>query len=190
MNELPKQAMIPVITKMKELEQFLLTDLKITILQDIHISLLKDMIDMLHEYNKIGLVHIEMIKGVSNDEFGTQYLCQHMKVDGIISSKSKIIEMAKKNHVRAIQRVFLIDSKSLERGVEMIEQSQPDIVEIMPAIAFSIFAYIKKLIQIPIWAGGLVKTAEQADQILAAGASAITISNLALCVEYNRKHRN
>lgn len=189
MTELPRQAMIPVITKMKELEQFLLTDLKIAILQDIHISLLKDMMKMLHEYNKIGLVHIEMIKGVSNDEFGTQYLCQHMRVDGIISSKSKIIEMAKKNHVRAIQRVFLIDSKSLERGLEMIEQSQPDIVEIMPAIAYSIFAYIKKTIQIPIWAGGLVKTIAQADQILASGASAITISNLALCVEYNKNSR-
>lgn len=46
------QTIIPVITSMKGLESFLLTPLKVFILQDVHINHLKGMIETAHEYNR------------------------------------------------------------------------------------------------------------------------------------------
>ncbi len=124
---LQQQTCIPVISSMKKLEQFLLTDLELCILQDVHISLLGSMIHSLHENRRKVLIHIDMINGISGDEYGTEFIIQKLKADGIISVKSRVIEATKKNHRLAILRIFLIDSKSLERGLDMIDKAKPDV---------------------------------------------------------------
>lgn len=187
MIDLPEQALIPVLTTIKQLERFLATELKLCILQDFHFGLLKDAVRILHENGRFGLVHIELVQGISNDEFGTQILTQQLKVDGIISSKPKIIEMAKKTHAIAIQRVFLIDSKSLERGVASVSESKPDAMEVMPALAFPMFANIKQRIDMELWAGGLIRDETTARVVLASGATRMTVSDLDLCVRMNKK---
>lgn len=178
-----RQVCIPVIPTMKRLEQFLLTDLTICLLQDIHISLLPDIISTLHKHERKALVHIDMINGVASDEYGTEYLCQKLRVDGIISSKSKIIEVTKRNKKIAIQRMFLIDSKSVARGIDMLMRSRPDMVEVMPAIAYRIIPYINDRLNIPIIGGGLIKTKEDIENGLKAGCVAFTVSDLTLCKE-------
>lgn len=185
MINLPEQALIPVLTTMKQLEKFLATSLKVCILQDFHFNLLKDVIKILHDNERIGLVHIEMIQGISNDEYGTQILTQQLKVDGIISSKPKIIEMAKKTHALSVQRVFLIDSKSLERGVASVGDSKPDAMEVMPALTFQMFKNIKERIDMELWAGGLIRDEETVRIVLANGAKRMTVGNLDLCVKMN-----
>ncbi len=187
MIELPQQALIPVLTTMKQLERFLDTTLKVCILQDFHFTLLRDVVKILHDNDRFGLVHIEMIQGISNDEFGTQILTQQLKVDGIISSKPKIIEMAKKTHALAIQRVFLIDSKSLERGVASVAESKPNAMEVMPALTFQMFGDIKERIDMELWAGGLIRNEEMVRTVLANGAKRMTVGNLDLCVKMNQK---
>lgn len=177
-----QQVCIPVIQKMKQLEKFVDTDLKICILQDVHISLLGSMVTILHQKDKIVLVHLDMIHGIANDEYGTEYVCQKLNCDGIISAKSKAIEMAKKNKKYAIQRMFLVDSKSVERGIEMIHKSRADAIELMPAIAFSIIPYIKSQIDIPLIGGGLLKTIVDLKRGLDAGFVAFSLGDLDLCI--------
>src|SRR5690554_4406050 len=184
-----RQVTIPVVPTMKRLEQFLLTDLSTCLLQDIHISLLADIISALHKNERKALVHIDMINGVASDEYGTEYLCQKLKADGIISSKSKIIEVTKRNKKIAIQRMFLIDSKSVDRGVDMLLRSKPDMVEVMPAIAFRIIPSIKERLNIPIIGGGLIKSRADIENGLKAGCVAFTVSDLLLCKEVCKDHR-
>lgn len=176
-----QQICVPVIPNMKQLEKFIESDLLICLFQDIHISLLEHMIRKTHESNKLALVHIDMIHGISVDEYGTEFLCQKLRADGIISTKTKIIETTKKNKKIAVLRVFLIDSKSIERGIETILKSQPDVVEVMPAIAYKIIPYIKSKISTPIIGGGLLKSVEDVKDGLNAGCIAFTVSNLNLC---------
>ena len=176
-----KQICVPVVSSMKRMERFIDSNLKVCVLQDIHISLLEYMIKTLHDHNKLALVHIDMVHGISSDEHGTEFLCQRLRADGIISSKSRIIETTKKNKKIAIQRMFLIDSKSIERGIETLQKSQPDIVEVMPAIAYKIIPYINKSINIPIIGGGLLKNKEDIIEGLSAGCVAFTVSDLCLC---------
>lgn len=178
---LKKQICVPVVPSMKRLEKFIETDLVVCILQDIHISLLEHMIKTLHDNNKLALVHIDMVHGISSDEHGAEFLCQRLRADGVISSKTRIIETTKKNKKIAIQRMFLIDSKSIERGIETVQKSQPDIVEVMPAIAYKIIPYIKSKISMPLIGGGLLKSKEDILQGLEAGCMAFTVSDLCLC---------
>ncbi|MBS3987309.1 MAG: glycerol-3-phosphate responsive antiterminator [Erysipelothrix sp.] len=178
---LRNQICVPVVPSMKRLEKFIESDLIVCILQDIHISLLEHMIKMLHENNKLALVHIDMVHGISSDEHGAEFLCQRLRADGVISSKTRIIETTKKNKKIAIQRMFLIDSKSIERGIETVQKSQPDIVEVMPAIAYKIIPYIKSKISMPLIGGGLLKSKEDILQGLEAGCMAFTVSDLCLC---------
>lgn len=178
---LKKQICVPVVPSMKRLEKFIETDLVVCILQDIHISLLEHMIKTLHDNNKLALVHIDMVHGISSDEHGVEFLCQRLRADGVISSKTRIIETTKKNKKIAIQRMFLIDSKSIERGIETVQKSQPDIVEVMPAIAYKIIPYIKSKISMPLIGGGLLKSKEDILQGLEAGCMAFTVSDLCLC---------
>lgn len=178
---LKNQICVPVVHSMKRLEKFIESDLIVCILQDIHISLLEHMIKTLHDNNKLALVHIDMVHGISSDEHGAEFLCQRLRADGVISSKTRIIETTKKNKKIAIQRMFLIDSKSIERGIETLQKSQPDIVEVMPAIAYKIIPYIKSQINMPLIGGGLLKTKEDILQGLEAGCMAFTVSDLCLC---------
>ena len=182
-----KQICIPVVSSMKRLEQFLQTNLVICVLQDIHISMIADMIATLHRHERKALVHIDMVNGIANDEYGTEFLCQKLRADGIISAKSKIIETTKRNKKTAIQRMFLIDSKSVDRGIDMLLRSKPDMVEVMPAIAFRIIPSIKERLNIPIIGGGLIKSREDIENGLKAGCVAFTVSDLSLCKEMNTK---
>lgn len=176
-----QQICVPVIPNMKQLEKFIESDLLICLFQDIHISLLDHMIKKIHESNKLALVHIDMIHGISVDEYGTEFLCQRLRADGVISTKTKIIETTKRNKKIAVLRVFLIDSKSIDRGIETILKSQPDVVEVMPAIAYKIIPYIKSKISIPIIGGGLLKSIDDINDGLVAGCIGFTVSDLNLC---------
>lgn len=178
------QICIPVVASMKQLELFLKTDLQICVLQNIHISLLGHMINLLHEQGRKALVHVDMINGIAADEYGAEYLCQKLKCDGIITSKTRIIETTKKNKKIAIQRMFLIDSKSIERGIETIKKSNPDIVEVMPAIAYNIIPFIKEHVSMPIIGGGLLKSEKDIIQGLSVGCTAFTVSDINLCVRF------
>jgi len=176
-----KQVCIPVISSMKKLEQFLKTELEVCVLQDVHIAMLGSMIGVLHEQHRKALVHIDMINGISSDEYGTEFIVQKLKADGIISVKARVIEATKKNHRLAILRMFLIDSKSVERGIDTIEKAKPDMVEVMPAIAFSAIEALRLRIEVPIIAGGLIKHEVDIDQGLSLGCDAFSLSDLNLC---------
>lgn len=181
---LDSQKVIPAISTMKDFEKYLKSDLEWCILMDFHISLLEIMVKQAHEVNKKVLIHIDLMKGVTSDEFGCEYVCQKMKVDGVISTKSKVIEAAKRNKKVAIQRMFLIDSKSLEKGLNQLRVSSPDYIEMLPGIAYEILPYIKSQIEIPLISGGLIKDKEMIDCCLKQGAVAVSISNLKLAMEY------
>jgi len=123
------------------------------------------------------LIHSELIKGLTSDEFGAIYLIQSLKVDGIISSKPKVIEVCKKRKVIGILRFFLKDSISLEQSIEVAQKVNPDLLEVLPALCIDIIPEIKARVSADIMMGGLIRTKDQIRACLAAGAVAVTTSN-------------
>lgn len=190
------QPILLAISQMKDFEAFLKSPLDTGILMDFHINLLPGMMQAAHAAGKKIYLHADLLRGVSADEYGCEYLCQRLHADGIISTKLKVLEAARRNHVTTILRLFLIDTKSLEKGVALIRSLQPDYVELLPGLACDVIPDLKQRLSLSSNAsqadhttqsflcGGLIKTCPQITHCLEAGACAVTLSDRKLAEEY------
>jgi glycerol uptake operon antiterminator len=121
-------------------------------------------------------VNLDLVGGVAADAAGVRFLARHL--DGVISTHRHIIELARSAGVMTIQRLFAIDSVAVERGLRLVRKTGPDLVEILPALAYPEIAsrYHESLSQ-PVLAGGLLKEIGCVREILAAGAVGVSTSH-------------
>lgn len=175
------QIILPVISDYKTFESFLRTDMHWCIIMDFHMNALEDLVHTLHASKKKCILHMDLLHGLSADEAGTQYVCQKLHVDGVISTKAKVIETAKKNHTISIMRLFLIDSRSIEKGCDLAKRLSPDYIEVLPANTKHGIEYVKQLCDFEVIAGGLIQSKEDIQECISAGAYAVTTSKLSLC---------
>ncbi len=171
-----KDSIIPAITSVKALEQFLTTSHPIGIVMSIHASMLGRVVERIHEAGKKAWVHLDLLPGISSDEYGVEYVIQHFAVDGIVSTKTSAVKIAKKKGVTAVYRVFLIDSASLEKSIQRIHEVQPDYIEFLPALASKIVPVVASRIDVPIIGGGLIQTQQDIDDCFQMGMVAVTVS--------------
>ncbi|MBU8878753.1 glycerol-3-phosphate responsive antiterminator [Bacillus sp. FJAT-29790] len=174
------QKILPASSNMKEFERFLKSPYKIGVFLDMHISQLKYVYQMAKEENKNMIYHVDMIHGIKNDDYATEFICQEYKPYGLISTKSSVILKAKQKGVYAIQRIFLIDSHALEKSYKLIEKTKPDYIEVLPGAMPWMIKEVYERLNTPIFAGGLIRTEEEVKNALKAGASAITTSKMEL----------
>ncbi len=138
----------------------------------------KDRIQQAHDADKIVMVHIDLAEGIGKDISGVQYL-MNCGADGIISTKANMIRQAKNHGLITIQRVFALDSKGMESIDEMIKNSNPHLIEIMPGV-------VEKAIlryscgRIPVIAGGLIETKAEVTAVLRCGAIAASTGMIEL----------
>jgi len=171
-----KQKVLPASSNMKEFEQFLESPFEIGVMLEVHIAQLKNINEMAKQHGKKMIYHVDMIQGLKSDDYSTEYLCQEYKPYGLISTKSSVILKAKAKGVLAVQRIFLIDSHALEKSYKLIEKTRPDFIEVLPGAMPWMIREVKERVNIPIFAGGLIRTSEEVKSALDAGATAITTS--------------
>lgn len=138
---------------------------------------IKEMVDLLRKNNKLVYIHIDLIGGFSKDTIALKYICNNIKPDGIITTKSNLVRAAKELGVFTIQRLFLLDSLALDSGINSIKSIRPDAVEILPGTMPKIIKEIRQETRIPVIAGGLIKDKEDVIQSLNAGSIGISTSN-------------
>ncbi|WP_054859818.1 glycerol-3-phosphate responsive antiterminator [Gracilibacillus sp. JCM 18860] len=171
---------LPAARKMKDFERIAHSNFEILILLETRIAQIHQMVNYAHKRGKKVLVHTDLINGLKVDRYGMEYLIRVVKVDGVISTRANVIALAKKNEVIAIQRLFALDSLALQNSKRLVEQSKPNYVEVLPGIIPSVIEEVAVDTGIPVIAGGLINTKEQANQASNAGAIAVTTSNNAL----------
>jgi glycerol uptake operon antiterminator len=130
--------------------------------------------DSLKENDKVVFIHLDMIEGLKADVKGIQFIKEHAKPFGVITTKSANIKFAKNAGLYTIQRVFIIDSLSLETGIKNILSVSPDAVEVMPGVASKIINSLEAKVHLPIIAGGLIQTKKEVKDSVIAGATAIS----------------
>ena len=135
---------------------------------------IKKICDRLKEKNKVVFVHLDMIEGLKADIKGIQFIRDNIKPYGIITTKSANIKYAKNAGLYTIQRVFIIDSLSLETGIKNILSVSPDAVEVMPGVASKIINSLEQQVHLPIIAGGLIQTKKEVMESVIAGAMAVS----------------
>ncbi len=141
---------------------------------------LKKVIEILHRASKYVFVHLDLIKGLGKDDAAVRYLRTEVKADGLITTKGNLIDIARKLELIPIQRIFLLDSQSVETGISQVRAHQPEYIEVLPGLLPEVIKSIREQIKIPIITGGLVKTADQVKQALNAGALAVSTSEESL----------
>lgn len=133
---------------------------------------IQDIIRQAHDAGKYIFIHIDLADGIGKDRTGVRYISQ-CGADGIISTKAQLIRYAKEQGLIAIQRFFALDSKGMDSIDEMVRNTNPHLMEIMPGV---ICKAIKRYSScgIPVIAGGLIQTKAEVTDALSAGATAVS----------------
>lgn len=171
------QTVIPAARNMKDFEFLMTEPSQLVILLDSHIAQVQSLLNIARQHQKKVILHADLVQGLKHDEHGAQYLCQCAKPAGLISTHSSVISVAKKRGILAIQRIFLLDSHSLRTSFRMLQSSQPDFIEVLPGIMPEVIREVRETTDIPVLAGGFIRSKSDIDKIIAAGASAVTTSH-------------
>jgi glycerol uptake operon antiterminator len=174
------QKILPAVRSMKDFEKLLKMNYRYGVFLDLHIGMLKSVYQYAKQHEKKMFLHVDLIHGLKSDEYAAEYICQEIKPYGLISTKTNVITKAKQKGVLAIQRAFIIDSSAMETSVKLVEKANPDYIEVLPGVVPKVIQQLRVKTGKPIFAGGLIETAAEVEEAIAAGASAITTSNVEL----------
>ena len=139
---------------------------------------MEEEIKILHSAGKKFFLHIDLASGIGRDKSGIEYV-KKLGVDGIISTRTSIIKSARELGVFTVQRFFIVDSQSINTTIETLRSSKAHMIEVMPGISKTI-KRLKDAVSVPIIAGGLIETREEAIEILESGASAVSTGKTSL----------
>jgi glycerol uptake operon antiterminator len=140
---------------------------------------LSDTVSRVHDAGKLLAVHLDLIAGLRADHWGVSWLARS-GVDAIITSHGQLMSVIRHEGAVAIHRLLLSRRSHLDTAVTALLRSRPDIVEILPgAILPSVIGLLPRL-DVPLLAGGFVRTEADARAALAAGAIGVTTSSDAL----------
>lgn len=141
-----------------------------------------DVIRKIKSRGKYVCIHMDFIEGLGRDAAAVRFI-KNAGADGIITTKPSLIKEARACGIYAIQRLFMLDSRSLDTGIKSIVEERPNAVEIMPGSASRVIQRIHKHIDIPVIAGGLIFDKHDIMDALSRGAVAVSTSSTELWEE-------
>lgn len=157
----------------KELDLALQSDIQVIFILFGDILNIKSISEKIYKSNKTGILHVDLVEGISSKEVALRFIKENTKFEGIISTKSQVIRAGKKLGFIAIQRVFMIDSLSKENMKNHLVE-ECDAVEILPGLLFKIIKELSVTLNKPLIAGGLISDKEDVMETLKSGATCIS----------------
>ncbi|MCH3973163.1 MAG: glycerol-3-phosphate responsive antiterminator [Oscillospiraceae bacterium] len=169
----------PVIAAVKTegaLQDALKSDCDVIFLLTSTVMDVKECVEKIHEAQKLAVVHVDLVEGLSTREIAVDGLISICHPDGIISTHPTLIRRARHRGLLTVQRAFILDSMSITSLYPQLELGKPDFVEILPGIIPRVVGELCKNVSIPVITGGLIHTKEEVMANMAAGAVAISTS--------------
>lgn len=176
-DRVQRNPIIAAVSSLESLDAALDSSCEIIFIQTGNIFNLKELSNRVRSKNKGLYIHIDSIDGFSKDTWGLEYIVKNIHPDGIITEKINLINLCKGMGVFTIQRLFIVDSKSLEYAITSVKKNRPNAIDVLPGIMPTI---VKKIItdtNMPVISSGLISNKEDIDSIFNAGAIAISSSN-------------
>jgi glycerol uptake operon antiterminator len=125
-------------------------------------------------------VHIDLVAGLENSEAGLEYLAGFERITGIVTVHHHLSGAARRLGLLSIVRLFLSDSRAVDRGLSVANKSHPDAIEILPAVVAAKVSQDFNGCPIPRIAGGLCRTEADVEEVLTSGCRAVTSTSPAL----------
>lgn len=136
-----------------------------------------DVVKYIKDADKIAMVHVDLITGLSSKEVAVDFIKKHTVADGIITTKPSMIKRAKELSLSTVLRCFILDSMAFENIKQPQYNVKPDCIEILPGVMPKIIKKICKMVKTPIIAGGLITDKEDVMGALSAGAICVSTTN-------------
>jgi glycerol uptake operon antiterminator len=184
------QKVLPAIRKIEDVEKMMSSNYEYIVILDLHVSRLKPIFQMAQANHKKLIIHMDLIHGLKSDEYSTEFICQEFKPFGLISTKGSVILKARQKGVISIQRLFLLDTSSIEKSFALIERTKPDFIEVLPGIMPKIIKDIRNRTKREVFAGGFIDTIEEVEQAFEAGAITVTTSKKDLWKYFEPEKKN
>ncbi|MED4907294.1 glycerol-3-phosphate responsive antiterminator [Brevibacillus centrosporus] len=175
--------LIASVKEAKHLEKAAEANLSAVVLSIGNIGVIKGYVDFFKSRDIPVFIHLERVGGISYDREGIAFLSHYVKPDGIVTTRNTLIKLAKKQGLLTIQRHFLVDSDALKSGLQSIQETQPDAVELMPGLLPEFLEEYRSMLDTPIIAGGLIRKREQMERVLQHGATAVSVGSPSLWKE-------
>lgn len=165
---------IPAVRTLPDLEVALASPHEVLFLLTGTISNIAASVQAARERGKEIFVHFDLIEGLGKDAQGLGWLARNVRPRGILTTRTPLVSQARSLGLVAVQRLFLLDSQSVQTGMNLVRESKPDYIEVMPGTVYETLQEVVGRVPCPVIAGGLIKTAAHCQQAFAAGATAIS----------------
>ena len=101
--------------------------------------------------------------------------------------KPQLLRDASRFRLRTVQRIHALDSTGLETGLNSIVSPAPYAIAIAPAVAVpQVLGTIRLTTKAPVWGTGFVTSADQANEVLSAGADVVSSSHSEVWLDFIR----
>jgi glycerol uptake operon antiterminator len=121
---------------------------------------------------------VDFCDGLGNGEYAFRY-ASLQGIDGIITVKPKMIDIANSYGLPNVLRSFALDSNSLARIKDMLTNTPPMFLEILPAASFKkVSDYLDTLgfDAVQMIAAGMIDSEEEIKRLVGEGAVAVSTS--------------
>lgn len=125
---------------------------------------------------KAVYIHLDLVEGFSRDLVALEYIKKIIRPEGIITTRVNLVKYAGEMGLGAIQRVFMLDSLSVETAIKSVGHTRPTAIELLPGIIPRVVKRVCKETRLPVIAGGLIETKEDIISTLQAGAVGVSTS--------------
>src|SRR5947208_9292911 len=132
-------------------------------------------------------VNLDAVEGLAPDSAALAFLATDLGFSGVLSVKPHLLQEASRFRLRTVQRIHALDSTGLETGLNSIVSPAPYAIAIAPAVAVpQVIATIRGTTMAPVWGTGFVTSADQANEVLSAGADVVSSSHSEVWLDFIR----
>jgi len=182
MDTIRHERVIAAIADLRHVVTALESDIHTVFLLHDNVRELEQAVRLLRANGKRVFIHFDMVDGVAPNPAGLEHLTSLFPFDGVITTKGGVIRKGKKLGLVTIQRIFMIDSRSIDMAVSAVEKYEPDAVEIMPGLLAKAVHRLHEFISPPLITGGMISTREEVEMMLATPVAAISASTTGLWI--------
>ncbi|PXX71746.1 glycerol uptake operon antiterminator [Nocardia tenerifensis] len=152
---------------------------RVGILASIPVGQLPKIVPVLARLGKTVMVNIDSCPGLATDRSGVDFL-HEIGASGVVSTRVAPLERARALTMLSMHKVFVTDRSNLNRSVEAVKRSTPDLVELMPAPIIPWMSEEARSALSPFVAAGFVADKSGVIHSLATGALAAASSDSGL----------
>jgi glycerol uptake operon antiterminator len=137
----------------------------------------------IRDAGKVPIANLDLLSGFARDTAAIEFLAR-AGVVGVISTHQDALRAARANGLLAFQRTFALDSVAIANSIRTLERFEPDVIELLPAVAAPSVIPLLRAAQpkLPAIGCGLVRSLLQIDDLVRQGVAAISVSDPSLWV--------